>query len=177
MTTAAAERDALAETQTCGSHEHVRAEAWQMQLLLMFPSQETWKSFTPSQQAARLDVQGTSATRDKASVVFYIYRCIHVHVCIIHIVECTFLYTMHVYMCVCWSMYACLWMNNHVQMCIGTCTWIALCGWFCDTQQCLHKVAETALCMQNCVERAPLNTCAFVIGNKNTQHPVGEIKI
>lgn len=31
----------VAETQTCGSHERVGAESQQMQLLLMFPSQET----------------------------------------------------------------------------------------------------------------------------------------
>lgn len=73
MTIAAAERDAVAETQTCGSHKCIGAETQQMQLLLMFPSQETRKNFTPPWQAARLDLQGTSATRDKASIVFYIY--------------------------------------------------------------------------------------------------------
>lgn len=175
---ATAERDAVAETQTCSTHERVRAETRQLQLLLMFPSRETWENFTPPRQAAWLDVQGTSATRDKASVGFYIYiyLCIRVHVCITYIRECTFRYR-HVYVCVCITMYTCWWMNSHVQVCTSVGTWIALCGGVCDTWQCLCKEAETALCTQNCVEKALLNACAFVIGNKNTQHPVGAIKI
>lgn len=166
----------VAETQTCGSHERVGAESQQMQLLLMFPSQETWKNFTPPRQAGWLDVQGSSATRGKASVVSYI-----------HMYSCTRVYYIYtgmyisvdacVCMCVCISMYACLWMNSHVQMCISMCTWTALHGGFCNTRQCLHKEAQAALCMQNCAEKSLLNACAFVTGNKNTQHPVGVMKI
>lgn len=79
----------------------------------------------------------------------YIYIWIHVHVYVLE----------HPFLSVC--------VNKQVCM-----TSTASC--FCNTWQCLHR---KGLYKQNSAKKALLNACAFVIANKNMNHPTGMIKI
>jgi len=107
MTTAAAERDAIAETQASGSHERVGAEPQHMLMLFVYlPRAKLCTSLASSlgECAGHFCHQSQS---QRCTLRVYIYAHIHVGVCITYVLECTFLH-MHVYMCVCISMTACL---------------------------------------------------------------------